>query len=546
MRYLKLSFFVAILCYVLVSVKLFSAELPESYTRNSVTVFFVDYPGANHWSRTREKIPNIEWSDKFDNHNLEILFLRPGFSRENLRIPADVEDAFLNDLKKLDVGRNVITQWYNRKADGTMDMELVHQRGRFAATDADYFAAASTTRGDAALQDMGNELVNKSFVLIIDLRNIRNMSETDDKDNLRGWTSQMSAHLYRVDFNEEIRNAFYETWLYEDDSPEVKRQKREAFESLEFPLEHVANVSLVLPSTINSTQTRRFGTKSDDQLLQELVQKAYDDAIFDLERRVEAFKVVTPLYGRRPLRAKIGLKEGLRTDFRFFVYEHVYNQRSNTVVPVRRGVIRARGSSRIHDNRHEAYGDMGTSDFYQVAGRRLEEGFTIVQRNDMGFEITLGGEAGGLAGFYSRLDYRTGRFTGIRSLFVYVDLGIDSGYSPFISSKNFTLLSISGGLAKGMQITRNIELRPYAGFGLESASNDDFSEEDAFSAYFVKPGVNLALNLTHNFQLIMGLSNYVFITDAVNEGGSVPSLPWDSIFSGRSGGSTMFGAKIMF
>lgn len=546
MKYLKLIILVVLLCYPTFSFKLFSSVLPDSYTRNSVTVFFVDYPGANHWSRTREKIPRIEFSDKFDNHNLETLFLRPGFSRDNLRVPADVEDAFLNDLKKLEVGRKVIAKWYNRQADGTMDMELVHQRGRFAATDADFFAAASTSRGDAALQDMGNELVNKSFVLIIDLRNIRNMTETENASTSRGWTAQMSAHLYRVDFNDEVRYAFYETWIYEEDSPEVKQQKREAFDSMEFPLEHVANVSLVLPSTVNSTQTRRLGTKSDDQLLQELVQKAYEDAIFELERRVEAFRVVTPLYERRPPRAKIGLKEGLRTDYRFFVYEHVYNRRTSTVEPVRRGVIRAGRSSRIHDNRHEAYGDMGTSQFYQVAGRRLEQGYTIVQRNDMGFEITLGGEVGGLEGFYSRLDYRTGRLTGIRALFVYVDLGVSSGSNMFYSNKNFTLLSVSGGLAKGMQLTRNIELRPYAGFGLESASNDDFSEDNAIRAYYVKPGVNLAMNLTHNFQLIMGIGNYVFVTDAESEGANFAPRPWEDIFVGRTGSSMMVGTKFMF
>lgn len=512
--------------------------VPESYYRNSVTVMFLDQ-GGSHWSMAKQKVQSISFSDKFDNNNLSDLFLRPSFSKGSL-IPSAVAEAIKSDLEKKNTGRDIIAKWYNRQPDGTMDVELVHQRGRFTATDADYVVASSTRRGDAALEDLGNKLVNKSYILVLDVYDIKSMAESDE-ESLKGWRSNVTGYLYRVNFDEETRMAFYDTWIYEDDAADVINSKKNAFNNLDIPLEFVTTVS----SSVRSTQTKQYGSKSEDQLMQDLMQKAYEDVIFNLEIKVDAFKVVTPLYGRRPLRAKIGLKEGLRTDFRFFVYEHVYNPRTNSTRQVRRGVIRAKSSSKIHDNRHEASGDMGTSQFYQVAGRRLEEGYTLVQRNDFGIEITLAGESGEIGGFYGRADVRTGRFTGIRSLFVYIDLGLDGADSPMYGD-DFTMFRVSGGLAKGMQLMRNVELRPYIGVGVEGASNDAYTEDDAIQAYFFRAGANLALNLTHNFQLIGGLGSYNFVTDAENESGSFPEIPWTDVFPRREGVSTMVGIKFMF
>lgn len=534
------TFLTIVFCVFALSVNSQEGELPSDYQRNSVTVKFLEFSGDRHFSRAKPFVSAIQFSDKFDKHNLNDFFIRSSFRRDE-RQPSTDQRAALEELKRNDVARSVIAKWYNRKPDGAMDSELIHARGRFAATDSDFLQAATTRRGDVALQDMGNRLVENSYVLVFDMYGIQSMSEAGS-DDLNGWRANVTAHLFRVDFNQEIRNAFYDTWIHDDDSSDEKARKRSAFDDLEFPLVFVATVH----ETIRSTQTKRLGRKTDDQLMKELVQKAYDDVIFSLEREVDAFKVVTPLYFTRPLRAKIGLKEGLFADSRFYVYEHVYNSRTNKVAPVRRGVIRASSASKIHDNRHEAYGDMGTSVFYQVGGRRLREGYTLVQRNDLGLEITIGGEVGGLSGFYSRLDVRTGRFTGIRALFVYVDVGFDSADNHSLdSSENFMLLRVSGGLAKGMRVGSAIELRPYMGFGLENASNDDFEDDDAIKAIFVKPGVNLALNITHNFQLVGGAGFYAFVTNGYNESESV-DRPWDEIFPGRTGLSVLGGIKIGF
>lgn len=518
--------------------------LPDSYYRNSLTVIFVDNAGEKNWAAVKEKIPEMQFSDKFDNHNLETLFLRRGLRVESEQT-SEVAETFRNELIREDIARKVIAKWYNRQEDGSMDMELVHHRGRFAATDADFVVASSTTRGEAALQDLGNKLVNKSFVLILNLSDILSM-DVPKNEELKGWKADVKGYLYRIDFDDEVRHAFYETWIYDDDSPKEKERKRAAFMELDIPLNFVTSVSV----SINSTQTRRFGTKSQEELLVELLDKSLQETIYNLEREVDEFKVVTHLYGRRPLRAKIGLKEGLRTDIRFFVYEHVYNQRTNSVRAVRRGVIRAGARSDIHDNRHEAYGDMGTSKFYQVSGRRLREGYTLLQKNDLGMEILLGGAFGEIGGGYARLDLRTGRVTGVKALFVYVEGGVDGGdygvpLYDGLDDEFFTFLRFGGGIAKGFHLTRNTEFRPYLGVGLENASSDTHTEELELTAYYFKVGANLALNVAHNFQLVVGAGSYSFVTEAEDQNEELYGN-WDELFEGRSGASVLAGVKIMF
>jgi hypothetical protein len=373
---------------------------------------------------------------------------------------------------------------------------------------------------------------------------------------MKGWQASVTGLLYRIDFNDEVRNAFYDTWVYEDDSPGVKEQKANAFKALQFPIKPVIQKNIKLVSSQpegDKGVAMFFKPKTTDELLQELVQKSYDETVYRIEMEVEEFKVKTAIYETRPLRAKIGLKEGLKTDSRFFAYEYVYNEKTNKAVPKRRGVIRASSKSKIVDNRKVATGKMQTSKFYQVHGRKLEAGYTLQQHNDFGIEITGGAELGEIGGGFVRVDYRTGRFSGIRSLFVYLEGGFDAGSYPdapsqlsLVGSSDFVFLRYGGGLAKGFQLTRNVELRPYIGAGAEQASNDENTGDDAPTAIYVKPGANLALNLNHNFQIIGGVGYYIFVSDAESTNFGSYEIQWNDLFLDRMGLSSFIGIKIGF
>jgi hypothetical protein len=518
-------------------------KIPTTYDRSSFAVFFLDNSSNSHWDKVRAKIDSIVLSDKFDNNNFKNIILSSSVAGQVGTKSS--QEELLKELNKMNAGRELISKWYNRQPDGTMNMELIHQRGRFTATDADFLRAQTSKRGNAALEDFGNRLVNLSYVLVVDLQNVQTMEEAKIT-NMKGWKANSVGYIFRLDFNEETRNALYDTWIYDDDSEADKTQKRKAFEQIEFPLVPVLQKTVsVTASQMESSSGLRLALKSKsmDQLMQELVQKSYDEIIYQMEMGVEEFKVKTPLFATRPLRAKIGLKEGLKTDYRFFVYEHVYNPKTNQAEPKQRGVIRAGSKSQIIDNRREATGDMGTSKFYQVAGRKLDAGFTLQQQNDFGMELLIGGEVGNTAGLYLRGDIRLSRFVGIKALFVYVEGGgIDS---KTYDGEESTFFRYGGGLAKGFQLMRNIELRPYVGAGLDNTTNSMILSGESISSLYVRGGANLALNLKHNIQFVGGIGYYGFIGDVTDSDGNVAGSSWDFYFD-KSGPSGMIGVKIMF
>lgn len=527
-------------------------KVSSTYDRSSLTVYFMDNQSEDSWSLAKAKFPQLTFSDKFNNNNLESLVLPRDFKRKLL---GDYEVELKETLNERKVGKNIVSLWYNRQSDGTMDMDRVHERGRFTATDADFLLAQTSKRGNAALEDFGNRLIDLSYIIVLDLNTIVNVGLAEDS-KLKGWTAKVTGYLYKLDFNDEVRANFYDTWVYDDDSEADRVSKLSAFDTLTVPIQPIQTKQLVLTATQSKDETLSLfiKPKSEDELMQDLVQKAYDEVIFHLEKTVEDFKVKTPLYETKPLRAKIGLKEGLSTDSRFFVYEYVYDERTEMAKPKRRGVIRAASKSKIVDNRQEATGDMGTSQFYQVGGRKLEEGFLLQQQNDLGMELMLGYEIGGIGGVFGRLDLRMGRYIGIRSLFVYVEGGFDAGdyYSAALYPSalpvydyNFQFLRYGGGIAKGFQLGANIEVRPYVGVGLDNASQSELESEYAPSALYFKPGINLALNLTHNFQLMGGVGAHIFITNAESDNyGDI--APWPDIFEGREGVSGFIGFKVGF
>ncbi len=56
------------------------------------------------------------------------------------------------------------------------------------------------------------------------------------------------------------------------------------------------------------------------------------------------------------------------------------------------------------DNRQKASGDTETSEFYQIAGRRIQPGMLMEQHNDLGLGVFAGYKSGALGGFNANVD----------------------------------------------------------------------------------------------------------------------------------------------
>lgn len=526
--------------------------IPSTYDRSSLTVLILDFGSENHFEGVKESFNKIAFGDKFYRNDIGLSVLKPNFTRAQFSVKPN--DLIASLLKEQRVAEQVIAHWFSMKEDGAMSLELVHERGMFNATDAAYLQAQSTKRGNTALMDYGTRLINLSYILVLDYKDIKTMAEAKVKD-MRGWKADVNGYLFKLDYNEEIQNAFYDNWIDETDAQDAKEQKKSRIQQISVPISFITRVSQPTTSSQaeGTTQIGKFvKQKSEKVLLEELVQKSYEEVLYFLEKGYEEFRVKTTVYQTRPIRAKIGKKEGINTDYRFFAYEYVYNEKKNAVEPKFRGVIRATRS--IVDNRKVATGDMGTTKFYQTAGRKIRTGYLLQQRNDFGASLLLGYENGGVGGIYGRVDLRLGRFIGMKATYLYVEGGFQSKEYTNVqwtdennvygsASGKATFLRYGGGIAKGFHFARNFELAPYVGAGLETAKYSDLDED--LSALYFRAGANLALNLKHNIQLVGGAGVYSFISKA-SYGDFELKESWPDLFKNREGLSVMVGIRFQF
>ncbi len=514
-------------------------KVPSSYDRSAITVMVLDFRGGLHAAELAAQSQAINFTQKFFNNNLSSLLMPAPFNRTD--ITSDKSELIKQSLVQNKVPNGIIATWYAMNSDGMMSQDLIHERGMFNATDDAFLKSKTTKRGNAELEEYGNRLINRSYILILDYTNLYTMEELK-QPSYRGWKSTVNGYLFKLNYSQEVQNKLYEAWIYEDDSPAVKAEKKQKFSQLEVPLDFVTmttvNIDASQQKERNSTIKMLIPDKSPEELFAELVQKGYDENLYSLEKKVEDFKVKTNLTNVHPLQAKIGTKEGILTDYRFFAFENVLNENTNVTKQKMRGVIRA--TSKIVDNNKVTTGSSGTTEFYQTAGRKLETGYLLQQRNETGVEVSLGFASGEIGGLTGRADYRLGRFIGVPALFAYVAGGVQA---QTYDESEYAFLRYEAGLAKGLQLSRNMELRPYAGYGYEKTT---YGDAGIISTNYMTVGTNLSLNITHNAQLWGGAGYTMFIGNVKAEDDSEYNATWNDLFTNRGGVTVAFGLKVGF
>lgn len=568
------------------------------YSRSSLTLFLLEPGRSSTQQRFKSIMKEIQVPDKFNNNNLDQRSLDvSGFERDADEvffqqamnrgiIPGSGLENIYHTLKQKRFTNQVIAKWWSRKEDGTFGVELLQERGAYDATDAEVIAARAGIRGMSRVMDAGEELINKSYILVFDFYNTKTMEQyyndvdnnrreiarqlerdyTPVERNMEGYRTDVMAHLFRIDYNDSVSAVFYqELWIDPGkDDIQTQNAKKQRFDDFDFPLAYVTSVK----ATQQSAQSKKatLGKKTDGQLFEKLVNDAIEEVLFQFSTRYEDFRVKTAVYDTRPIRAKIGLKEGVRVDQRYFVYEYRLGA-SGEPVPVRRGVVRA--SNKITDNRQVATGETTPSRFYQIAGRRIQPGMLIQQQNDFGLGISMGygieHEVIG-SGFWVMAELNMSQTMGRAGsqLTPGIKLFIDASFDG-IDDDDLPLstISVSAGLSKDLFLLRNVHLTPFLGVGYESvspkedgniiANNEITSVEKNGELLFIifgSAGARLGINLRHNIQLLPSLSyqlgsyeSYVISNEKLEDMELV--LP-DGLRNRTGGLQTRIGLRIQF
>ena len=451
-------------------------------------------------------------------------------------------------LNKNKAGLQQLSVWFNRKEDGAMDMDLVHFRGEYNATDQAFQTVSATKRGRGELKDMGEALIANTYFLVYDYAQLRRTSEQGS----HGYTSTVYLYVYRIAAPDKAVNAVYDCWIDEGDSPQVRKEKMARFDNLKVDVEFVG---MHRAGGSASGASSGSNARSASELLTATVKNGYANAMAKLVKNDSRFAVQTPIYSVRPITAKIGRKEGLRTSQRYYVYESVM-KRDNKIVQQRKGVVRA--DAGVVDNRRITDGRTPPSRFFQIAGHRVEPGMTLMYRDDLGFSVVgayqqnVGSQLGGQlrVEWLAKVDENPGWY-------LYADVEAMSFRSPdtdttrawLLKQIDYSLLAkeyvlsdeskssffyyrFSFGVGRSYYPLRNLQVSPYAGLGFgstnfaalkdstktntSSTDNSTSSENKdislSVSSWHAKVGVNVTLNIYYPLQLVGGVYAHAHTT----------------------------------
>jgi len=522
------------------------------YNRNAMTLILFSSPSENHANELQNIFPKVKVPAKFDDNTLTTQVIVTNGSGSST-------DGMANMLYNKKTGNGIIAKWYNRQADGSFNVEEISRRGLYNAKDLDVLTANAKKVGQASLKDSGEKLLANSYVMVMSYSGILTSEENynknktpSDQRNSHGWVGNYTAYLFKLNLNEaDLANFYNNLWVNKDDDSKTKAERSAKFDETSFPFTYVMSAN----GYINSEQLKP-GTsasiftvqKSDDQLFKELVEKGVDKAEYDIATKQVSFQVKANVFKTNPISSKIGDKEGLMVDDRYFVFENQQNRRGE-VSEVRKAVVRV--SNKIADNTTVASGhSTELSEFFQIGGQKVEEGMSLKQMNDMGLGVFVNYCSGEVGGVEIGAEYLLNRI--VRGFFrpglkVIAEVGFDS--KTYHYSGDVSFMRYNAGLAKAFYFARNFQLEPSFSFGEEKASEKSSSNE-TYSAYYLKPGIKFGANIRYNVQLQAGVSYYSClkgIKDS-NGGDTYKDSKWtdNSFYPGREGATINIGLRVEF
>jgi hypothetical protein len=373
------------------------------YRRSSLYKMMIDDSSRPYAEVIKTSFLNGPNQEKFNDHNLA-----------NRTIPAtDAKDEAENITAHLaanNVARDVVAKWFDRSPKGGFDMELIKSRGSYDASVLDIATAKSSKRGLDMLADAGEELIKNTFILVNDYKYV-SKEEVAEKakgwlamagtlgDNVgisgassltsatssaatvagKGYVVKTTAHLYRLEWNDETAAIFYNDYWADDKT--ITPERKAAFDnSTAFKMTYLgSDVSWA------DVQSSTFTNKTEEQLIEKATNKAIDAVIIKLQKTHDEFKTKTPLFSGEPITAKIGLKEGLSDKSKFDVLEQQMDADGKTKYVVV-GSIKVDTDHPIWDNRYGAAEEnpdgatAGSTYFKKVSGKEFYPGMLIVQK----------------------------------------------------------------------------------------------------------------------------------------------------------------------
>jgi len=291
---------------------------------------------------------------------------------ENADMPLKIQ-KYIDSTK---LGNQIVAKWFNRSADGKLDMSLIQERGYYNATELEAGIAKGQTRGLSSLADAGEELINNTFVVFSKLTFVENepiadaariiakesakriqnvllqsaaMAAADVAYNKakEGYSVWTKTWLYKLQWNDSISSVFYnDLW-----------NNKEAFDNSDiFKFDYIGQEESKSLVTFSFKEKR-----TEEQIIKLATVRNIDKVYAKLQKEYDVFKPKVPVLTTNPITAQIGMKEGLEGGEKFEVLEIVLNPETNTTEYKRVGTVTV-DKKQIWDNRYNAGEEVASTD----------------------------------------------------------------------------------------------------------------------------------------------------------------------------------------
>lgn len=328
----------------------------EEYRRSSLCLILLTHKGTQYATQMEQQFAQIPLPERYNDHNLTVRV----FSVNGNQSKSDIEYKLSNN----NVAKDLVKKWFNYDPySGTMNMELIHQRGGYNASYEDLQRAENTERGVALLSEEGDELLQNTFVLVCDMdyydkeqtgqilsgllaagsyvldayaQEQYRQGKTDAATyselgstlalggatvaaDMGGFAVNLKAYLFRLKWNDELKNKMYsEYWSDESYSVSERMNRKSKFESdkKSFTLEYIGMYRERSARTV-------FKSQNDlNRVIREVCATTINKGIENLAKNYPVFKPKTSFYcdGSR-LYAYIGTKEGVKTSSKYEILE---------------------------------------------------------------------------------------------------------------------------------------------------------------------------------------------------------------------------------
>lgn len=260
------------------------------------------------------------------------------------------------------------------------------EMAKISASDLQMFTSLNSKDKTKIFYDISEAMLNKVYILTIDVRRIGTMDEYYDRLRAEpqnrlsyGYTCEVDFYLTKLIWTKENADYFFENCWIDDNTSEIEKEtKIKNFQNL-----NVKSELLLTNRVIEFAIVSKLGAKHKtmSELFDLLPDSIYYAIVKQLSEYSSDFKLSSVLTSAYPCAAKIGTKEGISLSERYYAFEKI--EKTNGEYEFKRkGVLRVK---MVGDNKDNNL----SSQLQQQGGRKLYPGMSIIEKKSNNLNIVL-------------------------------------------------------------------------------------------------------------------------------------------------------------